>query len=154
MADDRKRLEAERIYRQWLACGFKGEMRLDKYGWCTNGITFYESDGAKERVLFDKPRYRAVVKYMQFPNGKWIAGSSCTFPLHGWGHGLSIWCNQYETKAEAILSELNHIEKSLEDRDKKDFVLNGIQSCRNQFTDKEVEMAFEPSSQFEQTTLF
>lgn len=152
--EERKKRENDALYQKWLSCGFTGEMRINECGWCVNGVSLSNHEQAKKVVLFEKWPFKSHIEYMQLPNGKWISGSSCTFPLHGWGHGLSIWCKQYETKEEAVTKELDVIEKSLEERDKKKFVLDAIQTCRNEFKEAQFEMAFEPVAQFEQVALF
>ena len=91
---------------------------------------------------------------MQLPNKKWIVGSWLDCPLHGYCHGISVWSKQYDTESEAISAELAKIEKSLEERDKKKFVLDAIQTCRNNYKESLFEMAFAPAAQFEQVTLF
>ena len=50
--------------------------------------------------------------------------------------------------------ELDRIEKALEDKDRKPFVLQAIQAQRNNYKQMEIEMAFEPMTQFEQVSLF
>ncbi len=153
--EERQRIENERQYRQWLSCGFSGEMEVNDSGWCTNGISFYKDERLQKWVLFDKPYFRASIEYLQFPNGKWAAGSSATFPLHGWGHGVSVWSKQYNTRQEAIFEQIDYIEHSLYDgKDKKKFVMDALQCCRNKFKETDVEMAFEPTAQFEQVSLF
>ena len=66
----------------------------------------------------------------------------------------SIWDTQYETKEEAIMAELDRIEKALEDKDRKPFVLQALQAQRNNYKQMEIEMAFAPAAQFEEMTLF
>ena len=127
---ERQERENKRQYEKWLSCGFRGDMVIDKSGWCINGLSFYKNDNVEEQILFDRPRYIARISFMQLPNGKWISGSSCTFPLQGWGHGLSVWDTQYDTKEEAVEKELDYIEKSLDEKDKKTFVLDAIRNCR------------------------
>lgn len=151
---ERQERENKRQYQKWLSCGFKGEMEVNEHGWCTNGLGLFKDEKVKKKILFDKPRFVAIVEYMQLPNRKWISGSYCTFPLHGWAHGISIWDKQYETKEEAVTSELNYIEKALDEKDRKPFVLNAIQTCRNEFKVALFEMVFEPMAQFEQVALF
>ena len=56
--------------------------------------------------------------------------------------------------AKAVTAELAKIEKSLEERDKKKFVLDAIQTCRNNYKESLFEMAFAPAAQFEQVALF
>lgn len=91
---------------------------------------------------------------MQLPNKKWIAGSSIMCPLHGYCHGMSVWSKQYDTESEAVTTELNRIEASLMDKDRKPFVVNAIQNCRNEFKEATFEAVFEPTAQFEQVSLF
>ena len=149
--DERKKRENQNHYAKWLSCGFKGEMKLNDCGWCINGVHF---EPKNQYVLFDKIPFKASIEYMQLPNGKWIAGSHGNFPLHGWGWGLSIFNEQFNTMEEAVNNQIDHIENSLEEKDKKKFVLDGIQTCRNHFKKQTFEMAFNPMSEFEQTSLF
>lgn len=149
--EERQKRENESLYKKWLACGFQGEMKINDCGWCINGVYF---EPKNQYVLFEKFPFKSSIEYMQLPNGKWIAGSHGTFPIHGWGHGLSVWCEQYDTKEQAVNSQIDYIEKSLEKRDKKPFVLQAIQTCRNMFKEPAFEMVFEPTSQFEQVSLF
>ena len=47
------------------------------------------------------------------------------------------------------------IEKALEEKDRKKFVLDALQTCRNHFKAPSLlEVAFEPMAQFEQIALF
>ena len=151
---ERQRRENQRQYEKWLSCGFQGEMELDKNGWCTNGISFYKSENVERCILFDNPYFKGTIEVMELPNGKWISGSSCTFPLHGWGHGVSVWNEQYDTKQEAIFNQIDYIERNLSEKDKKKFVLDALQSCRNKYKEIDVELAFEPQARFEEVSLF
>ena len=152
--EQRQKRENERQYSQWLSAGFQGEMTVDKNGWCTNGISFYKDENVKKLILFDKPYFRASIEYMQFPNGKWVAGSSATFALHGWGHGISVWSRQHITLQAAIYEQLDYIGQSLYEQDKQKFVLDAIQRCRNEFKEADVELAFGATARFSQMTLF
>lgn len=152
--EERQERENKRQYEKWLSCGFRGNMEIDKNGWCVNGLSFYKEENIERKILFDKAHFIGRIEFMELPNGNWISGSSCTFPLHGWGHGLSVWNKQYETKEEAVTKELDYIENSLEERDKKKFVLDAIQTCRNEFKEATFKTVFEPSAQFEQIDLF
>ena len=152
--DERKEQDNARQYRQWLSCGFKGEMHINDAGWCDNGLSLSDHEDAKRIDLFDKYPFRAHIEYMQLPNKKWIVGSWLDCPLHGYCHGISVWSKQYDTESEAISAELAKIEKSLEERDKKKFVLDALQTCRNNYKESLFEMAFAPAAQFEQVTLF
>lgn len=152
--DQRQKRENDRQYSQWLSAGFQGEMTVDKNGWCTNGISFYKDENVKKLILFDKPYFRASIEYMQFPNGRWVAGSSATFALHGWGHGISVWSRQHITLQAAIYEQLDYIEQNLYEKDKKKFVLDAIQRCRNEFKEADVELAFGATARFSQMTLF
>ena len=152
--DERQSRENDRQYRQWLSCGFTGEMHINDCGLCDNGISLSKHEQAKKIILFDKHPFSAHIEYMQLPNGKWIVGSWLNCPLHGYCHGISVWSNQYDTEADAIKAEISKIEKSLEARDRKAFVIDAIQSCRNNYKENLFEMAFEPLAQFEQVSLF
>ncbi len=46
------------------------------------------------------------------------------------------------------------IMESLYEKDKKNFVMDALQSCRNKFKEVDVEMAFEATAQFTQMSLF
>ena len=74
--------------------------------------------------------------------------------MHGYGYGISVWSKQFDTENEAVTNEINRIENSLTDKDKKPFVLNAIQTCRNEFKESLFEVVFEPQAQFEQVSLF
>lgn len=150
--EERKERENQRQYQKWLSCGFVGEMCLNDCGWCENGVSF--SEQAKKIILFDKYPFSANIEYLQLPNKKWIAGSRLICPLHGYGYGISVWSKQFDTENEAVTNEINRIENSLTDKDRKPFVLNAIQTCRNKYKKEMFETAFEPTAQFEQVTLF
>lgn len=152
--DERQIRENERQYQKWLSCGFTGTMHLNDYGWCDNGLSLSDHEQAKKIVLFDRHSFSAHIEYMQLPNGKWIVGSWLNCPLHGYCHGISVWSEQYETENEAVTTELDKIEKMLEPKDRRSFVLDAIQTCRNSFKENLFEMAFAPLAQFEQVTLF
>ena len=152
---ERQQRENQRQYQQWLSCGFKGEMHLNDCGWCDNGISLSNHEQAKKIILFDKHPFSAHIEYMELPNGKWIVGSWLNCPLHGYCHGISVWSKQYESESDAINAELDRIEKALEEKDRKKFVLDALQTCRNRYKEPSLlEAAFEPMSQFEQIALF
>ena len=152
--DERKQIENDRQYRQWLSCGFAGEMHMNECGWCDNGLSLSNHEQAKKIVLFDKYPFSAHVEYMQLPNKKWIVGSWLSCPLHGYCHGISVWSRQYDSEADAINAELDKIERSLETKDRKPFVLDAIQACRNDYKESLFDVVFEPSAQFQQLALF
>ena len=149
--EERKQRENQWQYNKWLSCGFKGEMTVNDCGWCSNGVYF---EPPNQYVLFNKPRYNASIEYMRLPNEKWIAGSHTLFPSHGWAYGLSVWNKQYDTKEGAVSAEISKIEKSLDRFDKKKFVLDAIQACKNEFKESPVGVDFETVTRFEQISLF
>ena len=152
--DERQTRENDRQYQQWLSCGFVGEMHMNECGWCDNGISLSNHEQAKKIVLFDKYPFSAHLEYMQLPNKQWIVGSWLNCPLHGYCHGISVWSKQYDTEADAVNAELDKIEKSLETIDRKPFVMDAIQSCRNNYKESLFDVVFEPAAQFEQLALF
>lgn len=127
-------------------------MPVDKYGWVIPVLKLYHE--VEEIEIFYSKGYHASVEYCHLPNGKWVAASDLSCPMHGYTSACSVWNKQYETKEEAIISELNRIEKSLEDKDRKPFILQALQTKRNIFKQTEIEMAFEPTTNFEQVSLF
>ena len=148
----RQQKENQKYYERWLACGFTGEMKLNEYGWFIPVLRLhYPVDTLK---VFEVKGYRASIEFCHLPNGNWVAASDLTCPTHGYGSACSVWDTQYETKEEAIMAELDRIEKALEPKDRKPFNLEAIQSCRNRFKVIDVEMAFTPLAQFEQIELF
>ena len=153
--EKRQARENQKQYQQWLSCGFVGEIQINSNGWCVNGLSLSNHEQAKRIDLFDKHPFTAHIEYMRLPNGAWIVGSWLNCPLHGYCHGISVWSKQYESESDAITAELNRIEKALEERDKKKFVLNALQTCRNRYKEPSLlEAAFEPMSTFEQIALF
>ena len=137
---ERQNRENQKYYERWLACGFTGEMKH-----CP----------VETMTVFDNKGYRAKIEYCHLPNGNYVAASDLTCPTHGYGSACSVWDTQYETKEEAIMVELDRIQKALEDnKDRKPFVLQAIQAQRNNYKQMEFEMAFEPMTQFEQVSLF
>ena len=149
---ERQRRENQKYYEKWLACGFTGEMELNEHGWFIPVLRLHHP--VETMTIFDKNCYRARIEWCQLPNKKWVAASDLSCPLHGYGSAVSVWDSQYETKNEAITAELNRIEKALEPKDRKPFVLDAIQTCRNKFKEIDVELAFEPTAQFAQVALF
>ncbi len=149
---ERQQRENQRYYEKWLACGFTGEMKLNKHGWFIPVLRL--NYPVETLTLFDKKGYRAKIEYCCLPNGNWIAAADLSCPTHGFGSACSIWDTQYVTKEEAITAELMRIEMALEEKDRKQFVISAIQTCRNQFKQTVFEMAFAPAAQFEQVTLF
>ena len=150
--EDRQKRENEKYYKRWLACGFTGEMTVNKHGWFEPVLRLHCP--VETLTVFDNKGYRARIEYCHLPNGNWVAASDLTCPMHGYGSACSVWDTQYETKEEAIMVELGRIEKALEPKDRKPFNLEAIQSCRNRFKVIDVEMAFTPLAQFEQIALF
>ena len=152
--DERKQSVNDRQYLQWLSCGFTGEMHVNSAGWCDNGLSLSNHEHAKKIILFDKHPFYAHLEYLRLPNQKWIIGSWLSCPLHGYCHGISVWSQQYDTVSEAITSELDKIERSLGAKDRKPFVLDAIQTCRNNYKESLFDVVFEPSAQFQQLVLF
>ena len=150
--EDRQKRENEKYYKRWLACGFTGEMTVNKHGWFEPVLRLHCQ--VETLTVFDNKGYRARIEYCHLPNGNWVAASDLTCPMHGYGSACSIWDTQHKTKEEAIMEELARIEKALEDKDRKPFVLQALQTQRNIFKQMEIEMAFEPMTQFEQVSLF
>ena len=150
--EQRQKRENQKYYERWLACGFTGEMTLNEYGWFIPVLRLHCP--VETLTVFDNKGYRSKIEFCHLPNGHWVAASDLTCPTHGYGSACSVWDTQYETKEEAITAQLNRIEKALEPKDRKPFVLDAIQSCRNKFKEVDVEMAFTPLAQFEQIALF
>lgn len=150
---ERQDRENRKYYEKWLACGFTGKMELNEHGWFEKPVLrlYYPVETI---TVFDKKGYRARIEFSHLPNGHWVAASDLTCPMHGYGSACSIWDTQYETKEEAVNKEIDRIEKALEEKDRKKFILDAIQTCRNQFKEAVFEMAFEPMAQFEQVALF
>ena len=149
---ERQERENEKYYKKYLSCGFTGEMPINEYGWFIPVLRLHYP--VQEITVFDKNGYSARIEYCQLPNKKWVAASDLTCPMHGYGSACSVWNKQYETKDEAITVELDRIEKALEQKDRKPFVLQAIQTKRNAFKQTEIEMAFKPMTNFEQVSLF
>ena len=149
--EQRQQRENQKFYERWLACGFTGEMKLNEYGWFIPVLRLHYP--VETLKVFDAKGYRASIEFCHLPNGHWVAASDLTCPTHGYGSACSVWDTQYETKEEAIMAELDRIEKALE-KDRKPFVLQAIQAQRNNYKQMEIEMAFEPMTQFEQVSLF
>ena len=150
--EQRQRRENQKYYERWLACGFTGDMKLNEYGWFIPVLRLHCP--VETMTVFDNKGYRSRIEFCHLPNGAWVAASDLTCPTHGYGSACSVWDTQYETKEEAIMVELDRIEKALEPKDRKPYNLEAIQSCRNRFKVIDVEMAFTPLAQFEQIELF
>ena len=150
--EQRKQRENQKYYERWVACGFTGEMKLNEYGWFIPVLRLHCP--VETLTVFDNKGYRSKIEFCHLPNGNYVAASDLTCPTHGYGSACSVWDTQYETKEEAIMVELDRIEKALEPKDRKPYNLEAIQSCRNRFKVIDVEMAFTPLAQFEQIALF
>ncbi len=152
MEETFKDRENQKYYERWLACGFTGEMKLNEHGWFIPVLR--QHCPVETLTVFDNKGYRAQIEFCCLPNGNWVAASDLTCPMHGYGSACSIWDTQHKTKEEAIMEELDRIEKALEDKDRKPFVLQAIQAQRNNHKQMDIEMAFEPTTQFVQVSLF
>ena len=151
--EERQERENRQHYEKWLSCGFTGEMELNAHGWFDKCYTL--PNVTKIEVFRKGYQHHAELEYAQLPNGKWVTGSYVWCATYGYSFGASIWQKQHDTKEEAILTELSRIESRLEGKDKKQkFILNGIQSLRNQYKKPVFEMAFNPLCSFEQVALF
>ena len=150
--EERQKRENKEYYRKWLACGFKGEIPVNEYGWFIPVLRLHYP--VETLTVFNKKGYRGNIEYCQLPNKRWVAASDLTCPMHGYGSACSVWNPQYDTKEEAITAELDRIEKALEEKDRKPFVLQALQAQRNSFKKTEIEATFEPLAQFEQIALF
>lgn len=149
--EERQKRENQQTYEKWLSCGFAGEMILNDAGWFD-----YKLPNVVKITVFEKSyQNHAYIGYTQLPNGKWVAGSDMFCATHGYCHSASIWSKQYDTQEEAILAQLDYIERELNDKDKKQkFIMNGIQNLRNQYRQPSFEVVFEPMAHFEQVALF
>lgn len=123
----RQKEENERRYKQYLSCGYTGSMTVNEYGWCDNEV---DRNNVEKINVFRKNRIYAYIDVIQLPNGKWVAGSNLTMPTYGYGHGVSIWCNQFTSRQEAIEAHLKQIENYIEVKDLTGFVRNAIEACR------------------------
>ena len=150
--EDRQKRENEKNYKRWLSCGFTGEMTVNKYGWFEPVLRLHCS--VETLTVFNHKGYCARITFCHLPNGNWVAASDLSCPTHGYGSACSIWDEQHPSKEEAIMVELARIEKALEDKDRKPFVLQAIQAQRNNHKQMDIEMAFEPTTQFVQVSLF
>ena len=103
-------------------------MTVDEHGWCDNEV---QAEAVEKILLFDKDNCHAYIRFAQLPNGKWIAASNASFSTHGYGCPLSVWCNQHDTKEDAIETELERIEESMEAKDRKPFFLATLKKCRD-----------------------
>jgi len=118
----------QKQYKKYLSCGYTGEMTVNEYGWCDNEVR----TGDMETIdLFDKDRSRAYIRFAHLPNGKWIAASSLTMPNYGYGCPLCVWCDQYDTKEEAVEAELARIKNGIELKDMKTFITDAFKQCRD-----------------------
>ena len=128
MSNERQKTMNKEQYERYLSCGYTGEMTVNECGWCDNEVA--EED--RERIdLFDQNRCYAYIRFAHLPNGKWIASSSMSMPTYGYGCPLSVWCNQHETREDAIETELKRVETSIEPKDLKPFIVDAIKKCRN-----------------------
>ena len=96
-------------------------MTLNEYGWFIPVLRLHCP--VETLTVFDNKGYRSKIEFCHLPNGHWVAASDLTCPTHGYGSACSVWDTQYETKEEAIMVELDRIEKALEPKDRKPFVL-------------------------------
>jgi len=124
-------------YEKYLSCGYTDEMTVNESGWCNNEVK--ETD--RERIdLFDQNRCYAYIRFAHLPNGKWIASSSMSMPTYGYGCPLSVWCNQHETREDAIETELQRVERSIEPKDMKAFIADAIKNCRSALRPLEISL--------------
>ena len=153
---ERQERENRKCWERWIACGFpsQGDIPVNKYGWFEPVLRLHCP--VEKLTIFDNKGYRARIEYCHLPNGNWVAASDLTCRTHGYGSACSVWDTQYETKEEAIMVELDRIEKALEDKDRKPFILQELQKQRNNCKQMDIETAFEPltQAQFEQLALF
>lgn len=152
MEETFKDRENQKYYERWLACGFTGEMTVNKHGWFEPVLRLHCP--VESLTVFDNKGYRARITYCHLPNGNWVAASNLSCPTYGYGSACSIWDEQHPSKEEAIMVELDRIEKALEDKDRKHFVLQALQTQRNNCKQMDIETALEPMTQFEQVSLF
>ncbi len=151
--EERQKRENQKCRDKWISCGFSdSEIKLNEHGWLIPVLRLHYP--VETIIVFDKKGYRASIEFCQLPNKKWVASSDLTCPLYGYGSACSVWDTQYESKEEAVTKEIDRIEKALGEQDKKKFVMDGLQNCRNEFKPNLFEVVFEPSSQFQQISLF
>ena len=147
--DERKKRENQNHYEKWLSCGYRGEMVLDDTGWCRNDVP----QDYEMWMLFDKRGFLAYIRYMELPNGNWIASSTAMFSSHGYSLPISVWNTQYPTRYEAICAELERIEREMETQDHKRFVFEAIDNCRMDFRTDDLIVPI-MQEQFEQLSMF
>ena len=150
--EERQKRENQKFREKYISCGFSDdEIKLNEHGWLIPVLRLHYP--VETITVFDKKGYRASIEFCQLPNKKWVAASDLTCPLHGFGSACSVWDPQYETKEEAVTKEIDRIEKALEAKDRKPYVMQGIQTCRQNFKKAPL---FEPikKESFEQISLF
>ena len=65
--EDRQKRENEKYYKRWLACGFTGEMTVNKHGWFEPVLRLHCQ--VETLTVFDNKGYRARIEYCHLPNG-------------------------------------------------------------------------------------
>lgn len=147
--EERQKRENEKTYRQWLSCGFTGEMTIDKSGWCRLGTNFV----GEEFEVFNKGYLnKAKISVTQLPNKKWISGSDAFCRTHGHGYGLSIWNKQHDSKEDAIEEALDRVAHEIDEKDKS-VLLKKVEEFRCRFK-KDTLFVPVATERFEQVALF
>ena len=95
-----------RSYYQYQDCGYNEEPKFDKYGWIVNDI---EKDKVESIRLFGDEPLISTVECLQLPNGKWIGGHHYMLSEQGSSCSCSIWSKQYDSRIEALTSQMRVI---------------------------------------------
>ena len=105
--DVRVQIRNAATYEQYLLCGYTDKPSFNQYGWIDNDDKIRRS-GHEEAIFTEGFIWHCNIRYMQHPNGKWVASASYNFGDCGGSSLPGIWNSWYDSKEEAIRETLEH----------------------------------------------
>lgn len=92
-----------RTYEAARLCGYDPEIKFDYCGW----IETEDLEDKCEVIRHEGKGYSVEIYILQHPNGNWVTGHDIQFATCGSANTPNIFCDQYETKTEAVKKELD-----------------------------------------------
>ena len=109
-----------RTYEAARMCGYDPEVKFDRSGWLRENVVKEKC----EQIKHEGKNFSIVISVLQHPNGKWITGHEVIFPTSGSSAGTSIFCDQYDSRTEAMKAEIDsliaYVETEKEERGHKE----------------------------------
>lgn len=92
-----------RTYEAARLCGYDVDITFDRSGWLKDK----NLEDRCEVIRHEGNGYSIELYVLQHPNGKWVAGHDIQFALSGSSSMPNIFCDQYDSRTEALNIEID-----------------------------------------------